>query len=120
PRRTARGPADAQDGHQVQPLSPAIVRREKGLHRRPQPARLDERAVPVVRNRRPRRLARPRRRRRSQPVRSPVLRRRGMSFATMHSKQAPRNRLAKVLPEEWRKFLVSRGVPKRKYTAVLK
>ena len=36
----------------------------------------------------------------------------------MHSKTPPRNRLAKVLPEEWRKFLVSRGVPKRKYTAV--
>ena len=38
----------------------------------------------------------------------------------MHSKQPPRNRLAKVLPEEWRKLLVSRGVPKRKYTAVLR
>ena len=38
----------------------------------------------------------------------------------MHSKQPPRNRLAKVLPEQWRKFLVERGVPKRKYTAVLK
>jgi len=36
----------------------------------------------------------------------------------MHSRTPPRNRLAKVLPEEWRKFLVSRGVPKRKYTAV--
>jgi hypothetical protein len=36
----------------------------------------------------------------------------------MHSKTPPRNRLAKVLPEEWRKFLVSRGAPKRKYTAV--
>ena len=36
----------------------------------------------------------------------------------MHSKAPPRNRLAKVLPEEWRMFLVSRGVPKRKYTAV--
>ena len=36
----------------------------------------------------------------------------------MHSKERPRNRLAKVLPEEWRQFLVSRGVPKRKYTAV--
>ena len=36
----------------------------------------------------------------------------------MHSKVPPRNRLAKVLPEEWRKFLVGRGVPKRKYTAV--
>lgn len=30
----------------------------------------------------------------------------------------PRNRLAKPLPEEWRRYLVSRGVPKRKYTAV--
>ena len=38
----------------------------------------------------------------------------------MHSKEPPRNRLAKVLPEEWRKMLVARGVPKRKYTAVLK
>ena len=38
----------------------------------------------------------------------------------MHSKSPPRNRLAKVLPDEWRKFLVERGVPKRKYTAVLK
>ena len=38
----------------------------------------------------------------------------------MHSKHPPRNRLAKVLPEEWRKLLVSRGVPKRKYTAVLR
>ena len=36
----------------------------------------------------------------------------------MHSRTPPRNRLAKVLPEEWRKFLVARGVPKRKYTAV--
>lgn len=36
----------------------------------------------------------------------------------MHSKVPPRNRLAKVLPEEWRTFLVSRGVPKRKYAAV--
>jgi hypothetical protein len=26
--------------------------------------------------------------------------------------------LAKPLPEEWRKFLVAQGVPKRKYTAV--
>jgi hypothetical protein len=25
-----------------------------------------------------------------------------------------------VLPEEWRKLLVSKGVPKRKYTAVLR
>lgn len=38
----------------------------------------------------------------------------------MHSKEPRRNRLAKVLPEEWRKFLVARGVPKRKYTAVLR
>jgi hypothetical protein len=36
----------------------------------------------------------------------------------MHSKTPPRNRLAKVLPEEWRRFLVASGVPKRKYTAV--
>jgi hypothetical protein len=38
----------------------------------------------------------------------------------MHSKIPPRNRLAKVLPEEWRNLLLSHGVPKRKYTAVLK
>ena len=38
----------------------------------------------------------------------------------MHSKEPPRNRLAKVLPEEWRKKLVASGAPKRKYTAVLK
>ena len=36
----------------------------------------------------------------------------------MHSKTPTRNRLAKVLPEEWRKMLVAKGVPKRKYTAV--
>jgi hypothetical protein len=36
----------------------------------------------------------------------------------MHSKSPPRNRLAKVLPEEWRKALLDRGCPKRKYTAV--
>ena len=36
----------------------------------------------------------------------------------MHSKVPPRNRLAKVLPEEWRKFLVAQGAPRRKYTAV--
>ena len=36
----------------------------------------------------------------------------------MHSKTPPRNRLAKVLPEEWRHFLVAGGAPKRKYTAV--
>lgn len=38
----------------------------------------------------------------------------------MHSKTPPRNRLAKVLPEEWRQFLVEHGVPKRKYAAVLR
>ena len=38
----------------------------------------------------------------------------------MHSKTPPRNRLAKPLPEEWRKMLVEHGVPKRKYTAVLR
>ena len=36
----------------------------------------------------------------------------------MGSRSAPRNRLAKSLPDEWRKFLVDHGVPKRKYTAV--
>jgi hypothetical protein len=36
----------------------------------------------------------------------------------MSSRSTPRNRLAKPLPEEWRKFLVEQGVPKRKYTAV--
>lgn len=38
----------------------------------------------------------------------------------MHSKEPPRNRLAKPLPEEWRRWLVEQGVPKRKYTAVLR
>ena len=38
----------------------------------------------------------------------------------MHSKSPPRNRLAKVLPEEWRKRLIASGVPKRKYTAVVR
>lgn len=38
----------------------------------------------------------------------------------MHSKTPSRNRLAKVLPLEWREMLVEHGVPKRKYTAVLK
>ena len=28
--------------------------------------------------------------------------------------------MAKVLPEEWRKLLIAQGVPKRKYTAVLR
>jgi len=36
----------------------------------------------------------------------------------MHSRTPPRNRLAKVLPEEWRKVLLDHGAPKRKYTAV--
>lgn len=36
----------------------------------------------------------------------------------MHSRTPPRNRLAKVLPDEWRAFLVEKGCPKRKYTAV--
>jgi hypothetical protein len=36
----------------------------------------------------------------------------------MHSKVAPRNRLAKVLPEPWREYLLAAGAPKRKYTAV--
>jgi hypothetical protein len=38
----------------------------------------------------------------------------------VHSKTPPRNRLAKPLPEPWRKFLVERGVPKRKYTAIVR
>ncbi len=38
----------------------------------------------------------------------------------MHSKDPPRNRLAKPLPPEWRQFLTERGVPKRKYTAICK
>jgi hypothetical protein len=36
-----------------------------------------------------------------------------MSAATV-----PRNRLAKSLPQEWRQFLLTQGVPKRKYLAV--
>jgi hypothetical protein len=38
----------------------------------------------------------------------------------MHSRTPRRNRLAKVLPEEWREFLLAGGAPKRKYTAVCK
>jgi hypothetical protein len=39
----------------------------------------------------------------------------------MHAnKTPPRNRLAKPLPEEWRKVLIAHGVPKRKYAAVLR
>jgi hypothetical protein len=37
---------------------------------------------------------------------------------SLHSKTPPRNRLAKVLPEEWRELLVRSGAPRRKYTAV--
>lgn len=36
----------------------------------------------------------------------------------MHSKSPGRNRLAKALPDEWRKYLVEKGCPRRKYTAV--
>ena len=32
----------------------------------------------------------------------------------------PRNRLAKPLPDHWRDVLLEQGVPRRKYTAVLK
>ena len=38
----------------------------------------------------------------------------------MHSKHPTRNRLAKVLPEEWRMLLVEKGAPRRKYTAVVR
>jgi hypothetical protein len=36
----------------------------------------------------------------------------------MSTRTPPRNRLAKPLPDHWRRFLVDQGVPKRKYTAV--
>jgi hypothetical protein len=36
----------------------------------------------------------------------------------MGSRSVPRNRLAKPLPDQWRRFLVDHGVPKRKYTAI--
>jgi hypothetical protein len=42
------------------------------------------------------------------------------SILAMHSKSPPRNRLAKPLPEPWRKFFLEHGVPKRKYTAVVR
>jgi hypothetical protein len=32
---------------------------------------------------------------------------------------APRNRLAKPLPDRWRRWLVDQGVPRRKYSAIL-
>jgi hypothetical protein len=38
----------------------------------------------------------------------------------MHSKTPPRNRLAKVLPEQWRQKLLYAGAPKRKYSAVVR
>jgi hypothetical protein len=41
-----------------------------------------------------------------------------MMDRVMHSKTPTRNRSAKVLPEAWRRMLVEKGVPKRKYTAV--
>jgi len=36
----------------------------------------------------------------------------------MSSPSPLRNRLAKPLPQEWREFLLTQGVPKRKYVAV--
>jgi len=36
----------------------------------------------------------------------------------MSSRTAPRNRLAKRLPDDWRKYLAQNGSPKRKYTAI--
>jgi len=36
----------------------------------------------------------------------------------MPNDDTPRNRLAKSLPQEWRVFLLTQGVPKRKYIAV--
>lgn len=38
----------------------------------------------------------------------------------MASRTPARNRLAKPLPEQWRRWLVAQGVPRRKYTAVLR
>lgn len=38
----------------------------------------------------------------------------------MHSKEPKRNRLAKVLPAEFREQLASAGVPRRKYTAIVR
>ncbi|MCS7032575.1 MAG: hypothetical protein NZ561_01115 [Phycisphaerae bacterium] len=38
----------------------------------------------------------------------------------MHSRSPPRNRLAKVLPEKWRRHLLEAGAPRRKYTAVVR
>jgi len=36
----------------------------------------------------------------------------------MSRKDAPRNRLAKALPQQWREYLLAQGAPKRKYIAV--
>jgi hypothetical protein len=36
------------------------------------------------------------------------------------SRTPRRNRLAKPLPERWRQWLVKQGVPRRKYTAVVR
>lgn len=38
----------------------------------------------------------------------------------MHAKTPPRNRLAKVLPEPFRRQLADHGIPRRKYTALLR
>jgi hypothetical protein len=43
-----------------------------------------------------------------------------MNKRTVHSRTPPRNRLAKVLPEEWRQVILEQGAPKRKYTAVVR
>jgi hypothetical protein len=42
----------------------------------------------------------------------------GNSQRNLHSQHPPRNRLAKILPETWRQWLLEQGVPRRKYTAV--
>jgi tRNA-dihydrouridine synthase len=52
-----RGAPHAEDGDQVQPVSPAGRRGEALVHRGPQPSRLDERAGSLLFVRRPRRLA---------------------------------------------------------------
>jgi hypothetical protein len=44
------GSADAEDGDQVQPVPPAGGGGEVGLHRRAEPARLEQRAGAVVRD----------------------------------------------------------------------
>jgi hypothetical protein len=36
----------------------------------------------------------------------------------MPARTPPRNRLAKQLPDKWRKFLFEHGSPRRKYTAI--